>query len=130
MSDIKKKAFPLWEIIKNQMVESLNSAQISLNRYRDRRNNRDLRDFKQRCVSAFIHIHPYKDMFKKKEDRDKMEELEAMMGEIPEDKTFGDFLNYFKFLSNAYRRLGVTDIAKMEDEDSYKTAVLEGMFDA
>ena len=42
---------------------------------------------------------------------------------------FVELAGIWKFLNDAHKRLGIDDVGKQEDEEDYKTAVLEGLFD-
>lgn len=125
-----KKAFPLWEQTKLTMMESLWEAQKNLNFYRLKHNPVYWVRFQNQCISAWIHIRPYRSKFTKKNPTaaGMVKELEGMLGEVPE-LPMKRWIQLFKFLSDSYKKLGISDVGKMEDEDSWKGAILEGFFD-
>ena len=116
MSD--KKAFPLWVQTKWEMMQSLWEAQAMLDKYRKSQNPAHLHKFQNLCVSCWVHIRPYRDKFKQKNQEHLIADLEGMLLKIPIKKrgNFDLWINIFKFLSDAYKRLGISDVAKQEDD--------------
>jgi len=111
-------------------MESLWEAQRNLNLFRIKKNPRYWDNFKNQCVSCWIHIRPYRAKFKKKNPANAtvikwLEDMLAATG----NHTQAEWIRIFKFLTDSYRKLGISDVGKMEDEDEWKTAVLDGFFD-
>ena len=128
-----KKAFPLWEQTKTKYVADIWSAQGSLLRYRQRHNFKDFEDLKTKCMNCWMNIRSYRDLLVKKKHAhnqpmvDKLEELV-----IFDDGTmeFKDWCKVWMFLNDAYKRLGIDDVGKAEDdEEDYAKMMMEGFFD-
>ena len=125
-----KRAFPLWEETKKKYVAELWDAQRLLVRYKARRNPNDLRDLKEVCMSCWMNIRSYRDMLeKKKENKPMVDEFEQLIIAMSDTHDFAWWAGAWMFLNDAYKRLGIDDVGKQEDEDDYKTAVLNGLFD-
>lgn len=124
-----KKAFPLWEETKKKYVANIWSAQESLIKYKERKNHRDLEDLKSKCINCWMNIRSYRDLLAKK-DRDKgfVQKMEDILVEDV-NYNFREWVEIWMFLNDSYKKLGIDDVGKREDEDDYKTAVLEGLFD-
>ena len=126
-----KKAFPLWEQTKLTMMESLWNAQFNLNKYRETQNPRYWMRFRNQCISCWIHIRPYRAKFTKKNPSaaTKVKVLDSMLVTIDSNLSSSEWIGLFKFLTDAYKKLGISDVGKMEDDDGWKTAMLDGFFD-
>ena len=125
-----KKAFPLWEQTKEKYVKDIWLAQDKLISFQYRRNPRDLQDLAQLCTRCWMNIRSYRDLLEKKsENKPTVKMLEDMIGSEPTDLTLAEWAKIWKFLNDSYKRLGIDDVGKREDEDDYKTAVLQGLFD-
>ena len=124
-----KKMFPLWEQTKEKYVKDLWKAQDLILRYHSRNNYRDFKDLKYQCIKCWMNIRSYRDLLEKKDKYTKqVEQMEKIMLR-PDVEEFTAWIEIWMFLNDAYKRLGIDDVAKQEDEDDYKTAVLEGLFD-
>ena len=123
-----KRAYPLWEQ-KEKYVEELDGAKRLLIRYKSRSNPRDFRDMKAACISCWMNIRSYRDLLEKKS------ELKPWVNEFEEliysdkEHDFEWWAKAWMFLKDAYKRVGIDDMGKREDEDDYRTAVLEGLFE-
>lgn len=128
---MSKKAFPLWEQTKLTMMESLWSAQANINKYRETGNPRYWMRFKSQCVSCWIHIRPYRSKFTKKNPTNAkyVKQLDDQIVLLDDNLSQDEWIRLFKFLTDSYKKLGISDVGKMEDEDEWKTAMLEGFFD-
>ena len=126
-----KKAFPLWEQTKLIMAETLWSAQANLNLFRLKKNPKYYELFKQQCISSWIFIRPYRAKFTKKNPTNAtyVKELDGMLLEIPPGVEPKRWIQLFKFLTDSFKKLGVTDVGKMEDEEVSDYAMLEGFWD-
>jgi len=125
-----KRAFPLWEETKKKYVAELWDAQGLLVRYKARRNPRDFADLKEKCMSCWMNIRSYRDMLEKKDAmKPYVAEFELLIVAMEDGHDFAWWAGAWMFLNDAYKRLGIDDVGKQEDEDDYKTAVLEGLFD-
>jgi len=125
-----KKAFPLWEQTKEKYVKDLWSAQGSLIRYKQRKNHRDLEDLKSKCINCWMNIRSYRDLLSKKNrDNGFVTEMEKLIKSDYDDKDFEWWCTIWMFLNDSYKKLGIDDVGKREDEDDWKTAALEGLFD-
>ena len=124
-----KKAFPLWEETKKKYVAEMWKAQQLLVDYRQRGNPRDLRDLQSQCLTCWMNIRSYRDLLLKKDKNTK--EVKMMEAMITSDREYNflELAEVWKFLNDAHKRLGIDDVGKQEDEDDYKTAVLDGLFD-
>lgn len=122
-----KRAFPLWET-KYTYVQDLREAQRLLIRYRDRGNPRDFVDMQSKSLQCWMNIRKYRDLLeKKKEWREKVETLEKLVVHREEHK-YEWWAEVVMFLDDAYKRLGIDDVGKRDDDEDYKTAVLDGLF--
>ena len=125
-----KKAFPLWEQTKEKYVKDIWAAQEKLISFQYRRNPRDLQDLAKLCTRCWMNIRSYRDLLEKKaENKPLVTKLENMIGSEPNGMDLAEWSEIWKFLNDSYKRLGIDDVGKREDEDDYKTAVLEGLFD-
>lgn len=126
-----KKAFPLWEQTKLIMMETLWAAQQNLNSFRFKRNPKYWELFQQQCISAWIHIRPYRAKFTKKNPTNAryVKELDSMLLEVPQNLAPERWIQLFKFLTDSYKKLGISDVGKMEDEEVSDFAMLEGIWD-
>ena len=124
-----KRAFPLWEETKKKYVAELWEAQRLLVSYRAKRNPRDLSDLKLKCMSCWMNIRSYRDMLEKKAAmKPYIIEFEKLITILEDTHDFTWWAGAWMFLNDAYKRLGIDDVGKQEDEDDYKTAVLDGLF--
>lgn len=123
-----KKAYPLWEE-KMRKAEVFNMAGYYLDKYRMYRNPRYVERFSNQCVAAWREIRPYRSKLKKVGNAPAcINKLDRALLDLPKYSD-AEWVTIYKFLGDAYQRLGITDIAKMDDEDAWKTAMLDGFFD-
>lgn len=122
-----KRAFPLWEQTKQKYVYDMWKAQALLVRYRRKRNPRDLEDFSDQLLTCWMNIRSYREMLAKKLPANTIDKIEGLFNE--DEPGFKELEEIWKLLSDAYKKLGIDDVSKMEDEDAWKYAGIEGLFD-
>ena len=123
-----RRAFPLWEQTKQKYVTDMWRAQALLVRYRRKQNPRDLEDLSDTVLLCWMNVRSYRDMLTKKLPEGSVAKLEALLLDEKEP-SFDELRDCWRLLNDAYKKLGIDDVGKMEDEDDYKTAILEGLFD-
>lgn len=111
-----KRAFPLWEI-KMPMVEPLWEADKHISKWRSTHNPRYWAKFKASCIDAWIKIRAYRDILGDDDDsKIAMAQLEESTINIP-SRTPAEWDKIHKFLVDAFKKLGLTDIGKREIEE-------------
>ena len=128
MSD-DKKAYPLWDELKIEMMLPLWAASTFLGKYRANGNPVYFNKFQLRCMDCWGKIRVYDDVIKVEDNKELTDKLDACMLGIPEDKINDKefWIQVFNYLSKSYRKLGVTDIARADAEVDLENVMLDGL---